>query len=521
MTSNVTPLVSVASGAAAAAVAGAAAASGLPTGPPDPRSDASAWRNRPDLATQSKDLPSPTAPYDVAVELSQGWTYDGAPTRIYWDETWWQWATSHWVRWHPDDRAAWMWRTLSQCSFWKVDPQGARIRAPWNPNLTAVANVTAALQAVQYLGEDLPCPGWTDGRPVTPDDLWVACNNGLLNTPTRTLFPFDPRFYNHFAVPFDYDPDAPRPERFLRFLQEAWPDDPDAQRLVVEWFAYVVSGRTDLQTIFLLIGPPGSGKGTLVRLLTALIGARNVTTTSFRDLMGSFGLQSFVEGGLKTLAVLTDAHVLRGDTTEAVEHMNQIAGEDQKTIQRKFKTDMHVTKMPTRLMILSNEVPNFKDPSGSFAKRLKILRMTRGYRGTGEEDLYLLRDMLVELPGIFNLVLDALDDLDERGQFAEPESSQGVRTALVGATQPFVEFAEHEGLCTLGPELSVEKVELWEAYNDWRREQGKPAISNSRFGVDLRAAYPGVSERFEGSSRAGTRKRLYVGITLTSSLYQS
>jgi putative DNA primase/helicase len=79
------------------------------------------------------------------------------------------------------------------------------------------------------------------------------------------------------SVPFPYDPEAPSPKRWLAFLKELWADDQDSIATLQEFFGYVLSGRTDLHKILLLIGPARSGKGTIARILSALMGNGNVT----------------------------------------------------------------------------------------------------------------------------------------------------------------------------------------------------------------------------------------------------
>lgn len=73
-------------------------------------------------------------------------------------------------------------------------------------------------------------------------------------------------------MPFPYDPDAPAPRRWLEFLHQLWPNDEEPIEALRDWFGYVLSGRTDLQKIFMIIGPLRSGKGTISRILTAMIG---------------------------------------------------------------------------------------------------------------------------------------------------------------------------------------------------------------------------------------------------------
>jgi putative DNA primase/helicase len=91
-------------------------------------------------------------------------------------------------------------------------------------------------------------------------------------------------------VPFEYEPTAPEPVRWLQFLNQLWPDDPESINALQEFFGYVLSGRTDLHKIMLLIGPTRSGKGTIARVLAALLGKGNVagsTLASLRPTSGS------------------------------------------------------------------------------------------------------------------------------------------------------------------------------------------------------------------------------------------
>ena len=83
------------------------------------------------------------------------------------------------------------------------------------------------------------------GRP--PADEVVACANGLLHVPTRRLMDHDASFFNQVSIPFHYLATPPVPTRWVSFLGELWPGDPEAIMALQEWFGYIVSGRTGLQ----------------------------------------------------------------------------------------------------------------------------------------------------------------------------------------------------------------------------------------------------------------------------------
>jgi len=118
----------------------------------------------------------------------------------------------------------------------------------------------------------------------------VACANGLLHVPTRELLAHTPVYFNQTAVPFAYVEDAPEPTRWLAFLKELWDDETQIAALQ-EWFGYVISGRTDMHKIMLLVGPTRAGKGVIARALGKLVGPENVAGPTLTGLSGEFGLQ--------------------------------------------------------------------------------------------------------------------------------------------------------------------------------------------------------------------------------------
>ena len=69
----------------------------------------------------------------------------------------------------------------------------------------------------------------------------------------RTLLPHTPDYFNIMVLPYEYDPTATAP-RWMRFLDEVFRTDTESVVLLGQWFGYVLSGRTDLQTMLVFIG---------------------------------------------------------------------------------------------------------------------------------------------------------------------------------------------------------------------------------------------------------------------------
>ena len=75
------------------------------------------------------------------------------------------------------------------------------------------------------------------------------------------------------------------------FLSEVMLGRQDLIDLLQEMFGYLISTDTSLQRIFFMFGKKRSGKGTIMRLIHALVGGRNVSSATIKTLGGRFGLE--------------------------------------------------------------------------------------------------------------------------------------------------------------------------------------------------------------------------------------
>jgi putative DNA primase/helicase len=178
-------------------------------------------------------------------------------------------------------------------------------------------------------------PAWLDNEVHPPAADLIACGNGLLYLPTRELLDHHPAFFNLNAVPFNHDPSAPEPLEWLEFLNQLWPDDPQAIDTLQEIFGLLLTGDTRHQKAFLVVGPKRSGKGTIARIMTALLGQENVCGPTLSSLAQNFGLAPLIG---KCAAIISDARISgKADQSVIVERMLSITGEDSLTIDRKFR----------------------------------------------------------------------------------------------------------------------------------------------------------------------------------------
>jgi putative DNA primase/helicase len=386
---------------------------------------------------------------------------------------------------------------------------------PFNPTARRVDDVLDALRSVVAL--NVPTvPAWIDGRAAPPAAELFAVRNGLLHVPTRTLHAHSPLFFNTAAADYDYRPDAPPPARFLRFLASVFPDDAAAIATPQEIFDYLFVLGLSLDKIFLIVGPTRCGKGTLARLLQALMGAHNVVWPTLDSLAGRFGKQQLIG---KALAIVGDAHQPhRGEEQRLVELLLGISGRDGQSIDRK-----HLPPVPgpllVRFVMLGNTVPTFADAGGALAGRFITLAIRESW--LGREDPALEPALHAERSAILNWLLAAGPRLARRGRFVQPRSASDEQRLLGRLATPVKAFVTE--CCTLGKPLAeVLCKDVFAAWCEWcRKERYKAIGSEPSFEQIARSVDGCVSHKITTKKhrvkgeKDGPPRDHYVGIELS------
>lgn len=404
-----------------------------------------------------------------------------------------------WPLLEDDELRSQVYREFENAMFYRTKDD----LAPFSPTRSKVENIIDALKGITFSVADSSVPKWLDGRDTPAPNEVVVCQNGLVNVTTRELMPHTPYFFQHHAVPFDFTPQAPIPERWHQFMGELFEGDDESVETLQEWMGYVVSADTRQQKILLIVGPKRSGKGTIARIVTELLGKRNVAGPTLASLAQNFGLQPLIG---KPLAIVGDARVAPRNGSAITERLLSISGGDALTVDRKNK-DAWTVVFPTRIVIMTNEPPRLNDSSGALVSRFIVLRLTESFYE--KEDINLTDTLKTELPGIFNWVLDGLARLRQRGRFVQPKSAAELVADLGNLSSPVTAFVKD--CCQLGPDKSVPKDELFDAWRRWCGDNGHVPGSSNTFANHLYAAFPHIRQA-RPRAGDGTRQRIYEGI---------
>jgi putative DNA primase/helicase len=375
--------------------------------------------------------------------------------------------------------------------------------AKFKPTKAKINNILHALESVCDLPPHPPAPCWaTTDHPDIASLNIIAFQNGLLDVQQRQLLPPTPEFFTVNGLNFSFTPKASTPQRWLEFLhRDLWPNDDESIAALQEWMGYLLTPKTHLQKILMLVGPKRSGKGTIANVIGELVGRTNVCTPTLKAFGRQFGLSVLIA---KTVAIIADARIGNIDTASVTERMLSISGEDVQTIPRKYRSDW-TGKLPTRIMVLTNELPRIEDASGALASRYLILRMTKSFYG--QEDLKLLDTLRGELPGILNWALEGLHRLEKRGGIEQPKSSTDLIAQFRELSSPMAAFIDERIENAVG--LVLQK-DLFNEWKTWCAGQNLPPGSLIDFARKFNAAMPAVKIR--NPRVEGRQMRAYEGI---------
>lgn len=473
-------------------------------------------------------LPPHTEPLEVAREIVRLEFEDGGHRLLaHWRGSFFWWQAGAWQETPDRVVKVWLYALLGHARLRVQAREGAgqargrrddvpRFRlVPWCPTSRKVGDVLAALAAEVHINDYVEDGSWIQRQAdagasnsiVDPTREFIPTSSGLLDPISRSMKNLDPGYFNLSCVPLQ-EPlwEQTRlhpPAEWIRFLSTLWPKDEAAVQALQEMFGYMISGDTRRQKAFLLIGPPRSGKGTIARILTMLMGKRNAAGPTLASLGQNFGLSSLIG---KSLAIISDARFRGRDADQVIERLLSITGEDSIDIDRKHK-EIWTGQLKSRFLILSNELPYLADASGAVATRFVVMMLRSSW--LGQEDEMLTDRLAGELPQILEWSLQGLDRLREQGRFTEPESSREAAAQLAELTSPEAVFIADA--CETGPVGEVEVKVIFAAWKLWCERNGRPAGDVQRFGSRLRAAVPGLEVAKRGRK---ADVRVYTGISL-------
>ena len=377
---------------------------------------------------------------------------------------------------------------------------------PDGATLELIKNVFNHLRTLEgvTIPSDVDAPVWLNSESQYVAKEMLATPKHLIHVPSGERLETTPAFFSFNRADIDIDAEGAKrlPVCWVKFLKQLWPDDKASIQTLQELFGYLLTTDTSQQKIFALIGPKRAGKGTILKILTRLVGNRNVAAITLGDLGRDFGPSALLG---KSVATISDARLGAGGSA-IVEKLLSISGEDLQPINRKFLPAVSV-RLPVRFIVAGNELPRFRDDSGAIVSRFILLRLSKSFLGV--EDHKLESRLLNELPQILHWAIEGLKRLNTRGRFEQPNSASDLLEAFNDNSSGVAAFVRES--CELGAGNAIGKEELYTAFTKYCEQTGRTYVPDlARFAGDLYAACPEVSSTRTRTSKG--RSYGFVGI---------
>ena len=282
-------------------------------------------------------------------------------------------------------------------------------------------------------------------------------------------------------LPVAYDPNAPKPERWLKFLGELlYPEDmPTLQ----EFIGYCLIPSNKGQRMMVIKGSGGEGKSQIGAVLSALFGC-NMKDGS----IGKISENRFARADLEHVLLCIDDD-MRMEALRQTNYVKSIVtAQGKMDLERKGKQS-YQGWMYARLLAFSNgDLQALFDRSDGFYRRQLVLT-TREKAADRVDDPDLAEKMKAEVEGIFLWAFEGLKRLVENNfKFTESARTRENREAVKRDNNNVYDFLESEGYIRLKADASISSKDCYEIYRMWCEENSLTALKPRSFSDALVAA---------------------------------
>lgn len=437
-------------------------------------------------------------------------------TLRYWDDgrnhSWFRWNETYWEE--TDASIIQMYAHMiahELVSRAEAVLQEARLRGEEDP----------AAQALREWGRALENDAMVQRLIRTAEkdlDLRVAItdfddNDWLAGTPTVTLNLAagrigwkepDPSLMISKRLGTSYDPDATCPA-WDAFVHDVMSGDEEMVRYLQRAVGYSLTGSTQEQVMFLLVGSGANGKSVFLRVVNALAGDYGRVT----------GFETFDIDTKRSipndLAALRGARFVYATEREDERRMAEgrvksVTGGDELEARRLYG-EFFTFQPKFKVWLALNQLPVITGDDDGIWRRLQVVDFRESY--IGREDKTLADRLLRELPGILNWALAGLADWHDQG--LAPPARVIANTAQYRSDMDVMGLFVAECLQhTDNDQDLLDSNALYRRYQEWCASNGHHAYSKTKLTRRLK-------ERFGDHRTTRYRGRTHwIGMQLTS-----
>jgi len=234
------------------------------------------------------------------------------------------------------------------------------------------------------------------------DPMQLCVENGVIDLATGKLLDPEPSMHHSKMAGVAYDAHANCP-RFMQFLKDIFPDDPELLEYVQKVAGYTLTGSTKEQCLFMLLGGGANGKSTLVSLLTKLMGdyaANTAASTLMASSNNQLGDDLIRLAGARLVTAAETEHGQRF----AEAKIKSFTGGDMISARPLYGEWVDFTPVG-KILLTTNNRPEIRGSDDGIWRRIREIPFNRQFT-EAEQDKELMTILTEELPGILNWAIE-------------------------------------------------------------------------------------------------------------------
>ena len=308
---------------------------------------------------------------------------------------------------------------------------------------------------------------------------WICFRNGFYDPVHRKMIPHSPMYRAVNQIPHEFHPEqetteGERLEEWFRFIFNSQGD----REMFLQFAGYCMTRDTRQQKFLILSGGGGTGKSTLIRLLEAVIGVRNISNVSLQELgqrFASFGLLG------KLLNSCADLEV---NALEDTSTLKKLLGEDLVRGEAKGKQPVFFRNY-AKLIFSTNELPTVKaERTNGFYRRLLILTMDKTPERRRSD---FFSDIESEIEYFITLCVRALERMYKGGTLKESSGSVEAVLRLWCESDTVQAFLDNKDYVLQSPKSKEKKGNVFLAYLDFCRNEDRTPMKRNGFYKAMRS----------------------------------
>ena len=308
-------------------------------------------------------------------------------------------------------------------------------------------------------------------KEIKISDKEIHLKNGVLRT--DGTFSAGMRFCRN-RLNVCYDPDASRPERFLRFLLDML--EPDDILTLQEYLGYCLIPTTTAQKALFLIGNGGEGKSCVGAVVKSIFGDSAVTGNFQAIETDKFSRYKLIN---KLVMIDDDMQMTALPSTGIIK--NLITSKIPVEVEAKGQQSRQIS-LYSRFICLGNGSPRaLYDKSDGFIRRMLILT-TKPVPPGRVIDPDLTEKLSVEKESIFLWMFDGLRRLIANNyEFTLSDKSRANLNELAAENCNIAEYLTDSDYITFGDTFSATSNDLYGGYSQWCGMNGLTALRQDTF----------------------------------------